>query len=165
MYEVKLVLRQKSKLIGFVLHTTFIENRQANDIPPFFHNIMQENSFESIPNRLNKNQICLFDKKPDSPNFNYYMGVEVESNDLMPNDMKDFSIPEGSYVTTSFIKTGNLDVLQALKFIMEKWIPENNLKQNQTLPVFVEYDNEFITKYKSDGYASKPIAKLFVPVI
>jgi predicted transcriptional regulator YdeE len=165
MYEVKVVLRQRIGIIGFILKTTFIEKRQAKEIPPFFHKIMQENSLESIPNRINKDQICLFDKKPDSPNFDYYMGVEVERADSTPENMKAFVIPEGKYATTSFIKTGNPDVLQALKFIIEKWIPENNLRQNHAFPVFVKYNEKFISVYKSEGYAGKPVAELYIPVI
>jgi len=165
MYEVKEILRVESKIIGYVLSTTFIENRQAGEIPPFYHRIMEADSFTSMPNRLNNNQICLFDKKPDSPNFDYYMGVEVEADNEVPEGMKEFIIPEGRYAVTKFIKTGNIDVMQALKYVMDKWIPENNQKQNHSKPVFVCYDEKFIEIYRTIGYKGSPVAELYIPLV
>jgi predicted transcriptional regulator YdeE len=164
MYDVKIVTREESEIVAFVLHTTFVGEQQARDVPPFFHNIMDNNLLESIPNRINKNHICLFDKKQDSPDFDYYMGVEIASIDSMPDNMKTFTIPETQYATTSFVKTGNADVMQAIMYVTEKWMPEHHLTQNFNFPVFINYDKEFISVYKSEGYAGKPIAKLYVPI-
>lgn len=164
-YQVEIVTKSESKIVAFVLHTTFVENRQAREIPPFFHKIMEENSLESVPNRINKNQVCVFDKKPDSPAFDYYMGVEVNSVDSLPKDMKTFVIPESMYAATSFVKTGNMDVLQALKYLTEKWIPESEYKQNQAYPVFINYGEKFISIYKTVGYDGKPVATLYIPVL
>jgi predicted transcriptional regulator YdeE len=164
MYDVKVVERAQSEIVAFVLHTTFVGEQQAREVPPFFHNIMDGNLLESIPNRMNKNQICLFDKKQDSPDFDYYMGVEIANIDSIPEDMKTFTIPETQYAKISFVKTGNADVMQAIMYVTEKWMPEHNLTQNYDFPVFINYSEQFISVYKSEGYAGNPIAELYVPV-
>jgi hypothetical protein len=40
MYSVAIQRVEEKKVVAFALHTTFVENRQAKEIPPFFHRVM-----------------------------------------------------------------------------------------------------------------------------
>jgi predicted transcriptional regulator YdeE len=119
---------------------------------------------EGVPLRVNSNQICAIDKKEDSPEFDYYMGVEVKDLHDVPKGMKSLTIPAGNYAVASFVKRGNADVLQAFMFITEKWIPETGYTQNRQVPLFIYYDERFIPVCKEKGYDGNPVAQIYVPV-
>ena len=164
MYKVEIKRIGKKEVVALVIHTTFVGNRQAEEIPPFFHKVMEENTLESVPNRTNDNQICVFDKRQNSPEFDYYMGVEVSNTNDVPEGMNTISIPACKFAATSFIKRGNPDVLKAFMFLTEKWIPENGHEQNFDVPPFIYYDERFIPIFKEKGYDGNPVAEIFVPV-
>jgi predicted transcriptional regulator YdeE len=164
MYSVEIKSVGEKKIAALVLHTTFAGNRQAEEIPPFFHKTMEDETLDSVPNRANSNQICAIIKKENSPELDYYMGVEVSSYDDVPEGMGTLTIPGSNYAVASFIKRGNADVLRAVGYITEKWIPENGYKQNYEVPVFVYYDERFIPIYKEKGYDGNPVAEIYIPV-
>ena len=164
MYKVEIKSVEKKEVVAFVIHTTFVKNRQAEEIPPFFHKVMEENTLESVPNRINSNQICVFDKRQNSPEFDYYMGVEVSNKNDVPEGMGTITIPDCKFATTSFIKRGNPDALKAFMFLTEKWIPENGYEQNFDAPAFIYYDDRFIPIFKEKGYEGNPIAEIYIPV-
>ncbi len=164
MYNVEIKNIEEKKVTALVLHTTFAMNRQAQDIPPFFHKVMEDGTLENVPNRINNNQICAFEMEKNSPGFDYYMGVEVSSVEKIPDGMKTITIPASKFVTASFIKRGNPDALQAFKFLTEKWMPENGCRQNQNIPLFIYYDERFIPVYKEKGYNGNPVAEIFIPI-
>lgn len=164
MYEVKVVKKNEKKVVALVLHTTFEENRQAQEIPPFFHKIMEEGTLENVPNRINENQICVFVMRPGNPVFDYYMGVEVSGFDDVPDGMDTIVIPEGNFALTPFIKRGNPDALKAFKHMAEKWLPENGYSQKRGVPLFIYYDERFIPSFKEHGYDGTQIAEINIPV-
>ena len=41
MYSVEVISKDEMKIVGLVLRTTFMGNRQAEEIPPFFHKVME----------------------------------------------------------------------------------------------------------------------------
>ncbi len=164
MFEVKITNQNEKKVVGLVLHTSFIENKQAQDIPPFFHKIMEEDLLEEVPNRINENQICVFVMKKSSPDFDYYMGVEVNNYDNIPEGMKTISIPASRFATTPFIKRGNPDGLKAFKFLTESWLPQNGYSQSLNVPMFIYYDERFIPSFKDHGYDGKQIAEMNIPI-
>ncbi|MBN2126205.1 MAG: GyrI-like domain-containing protein [Deltaproteobacteria bacterium] len=165
MYSVEIKSIDEMKITALVLHNTFVGNRQAEEIPPFFHKVMAEETLEGVPNRVNSNQICAIDKKENSPEFDYYMGVEVSDYTDIPDGMEALTIPAGDYAVASFVKRGNADVLQAFGYITEKWIPENRYKQDYNVPVFIYYDERFIPVYKEKGYDGNPVAEIYIPVV
>ena len=164
MYEVKITNKKEIKVMGVVLHTTFVENKQAMEIPPFFHKLMEEDTLEDVPNRINDNQICVFVMKPGSPNFDYYMGVEVNKLDSVPNGMETITIPASKYASTPFIKRGNSDGLKAFKYLTETWIPQNLYSRSMDVPMFIYYDERFIPSFKDHGYDGTQIAEMNIPV-
>jgi len=100
-------------MTALLLHATLVENGEAKKIPPFFHKVMEDNTLESVPNRVNSNQICAIDEKENSPEVDYYMGVEASSYNDIPGGMTTLTIPASNYAVISFVKRGNADVLQA----------------------------------------------------
>ena len=164
MYEVKIAEKGEMKVTALVLHTTFEGNRQAEEIPPFFHRVMEEETLESVPDRANENQICAIVRDQDGQELDYYMGVETSTFDHTPQAMKTLTIPAAKYATAAFIKRGNPDVLNAFMFLTGQWIPENGYAQNQNAPVFIYYDEKFLPIYKEQGYAGNPVAEIYVPI-
>lgn len=164
MYEVEIVQTQEKHITALVLHTTFENNRQAEEIPPFFHRTMDEGTLEQVPERVNGNQVCAIVKKPDSPEFDYYMGVETADHGNPPAGMAGLTIPGGRCATASFVKRGNADVVNAFGFITGQWLPQNGLQQDPGRPVFIYYDERFIPIYKAQGYEGNPVGQIFVPV-
>ncbi len=164
MYEVKITNQKEKKVVGLVLHTTFAENKQAQEIPPFFHKIMEEDTLENVPNRINENQICVFVMKKGSPNFDYYMGVEVSSYETIPEGMETITIPASSFAAAPFIKRGNPDGLKAFKHLTENWLPEKGYILEMGVPMFIYYDERFIPSFKDHGYDGTQIAEMNIPV-
>jgi len=164
MYSVKIISKEEMKIIGLILKTTFLKNRQAEEIPPLFHKVMEVGTMKSVPNRVNNNQICVIDRNENSPYFDYYIGVEVNNFDEIPEGMVDLTISAGNYAVTSFLKKGNKDVLMAVKHITDKWIPENGYEMDHQKPGCIYYDEDFITGYEENGYEGNLIAKVFIPV-
>jgi predicted transcriptional regulator YdeE len=164
MYEVEIVDREEMSVTALVLHTTFAANKQAEEIPPFFHRVMEEETLEGVPNRLNANQICVVVRKAGSPEFDYYMGVETDGLAHVPEGMEGIIILAGKYARTAFVKRGNADVLAAFRYVTENWLPENNHAPKVTVPAFIYYDERFIPIFKEQGYAGNPVASIYVPV-
>jgi predicted transcriptional regulator YdeE len=165
MYSVEIADQDEKKIVGPVLHTTFVENRQAEVIPPFFHQIMDNGALESVPNRINANQICAFDKPENAPDFDYYMAVEVSGFKDVPAGMSSLIIPACRCATTSFIKRGNKDVMMAMQYLLKEWIPANVLRPDFSVPAFIYYDERFLPIFREKGYDGNPVAQLYVPVI
>ncbi len=107
---------------------------------------------------------CVIDRKADSPEFDYYMGVEVSNYNEIPEGMETITIPAGNYAVTSFTKRGNMDVLMTVKYITEKWIPENGYTEDHQKPGCIYYEESFITGYEESGYDGNLTAKVFIPV-
>ncbi|MBU1175504.1 MAG: GyrI-like domain-containing protein [Alphaproteobacteria bacterium] len=165
MFNVELIDTDEKRIVGPVLHTSFLDNLQAREVPDFFHRIMDDGTLDAVPDRINANQICAFVKPPDSPEFDYYMAVEVSGFDHVPADMKSLILPACRCATTSLVKRGNADVMAAMRYIMQDWMTANGLRPDFSLPAFIYYDDRFLPIFKAKGYAGNPVAQLFVPVM
>ena len=165
MYTVELVPAAERKIVGPVLHSSFVENRQGHEVPEFFHRIMENGALETVPNRANTNQICAFIKPEKSPEFDYYMGVEVENFDVVPEGMQS---PDHSGLsrcaTITLVKRGNKDVMVAMRYLLEEWIPKNGFATDYGVPAFIYYDDRFLPIFKEKGYEGNPVAQLYIPV-
>ncbi len=165
MHAVEVVDSPERKVVALVLETSFSDRRQVAEIPPFFHRVMEEGRLKTVPYRVNGNQLCAFVVAPGTPDFTYYMGVEVEDFDFVPAGMRTLTIPACRCARTSFVKRGNADVLHALDCVRQTWLPANGYAQDQNVPLFVYYDAEFLRTYETQGYAGNPVAQLWVPVM
>lgn len=165
MYDVELIDTNEKLIVGPVLHTSFADNLQAREIPDFFHKIMEDGDLEAVPDRVDANQICAFVKPADSPEFDYYMGVEVESFDRIPAGMASLTIPACRCATTALVKRGNADVMAAMHYIMQHWMKANRLRPDFSLPAFICYDDRFLPIFRKKGYAGNPVAQLYLPAV
>ena len=164
MYSGTIEKKEELKVVGLVLQTSFAANRQAEDIPPFFHKNMETKILKSVPNRVNNNQICIINRKENSPDFDYYMGVEVGNYSDVPDGMASITLQASDYAVTPFIKKGNADVMMAVKYLTEEWIPQNAHKEAQDKPGIIYYDEDFIKGFEEKGYEGDLTAKLLIPV-
>ena len=165
MYSIEVVEVEEKKIVGPVLHTSFVANRQAEEVPLFFHKTMEQGDLEKVPNRVDANQICAFVKPETSPQFDYYMAVEVRGFDNIPDGMSCLTIPACRCATTSFVKRGNKDVMMAMQHLLNEWIPANAGRPDFSLPAFIVYDERFLPIFRTQGYDGNPVAQLFIPVI
>ncbi len=161
--ETKIIEKPEMSIVGITLKTSFKDDRNKTEIPPFFHNVLEEGKLEQIPDRLNTNQLCVFEMKKDNPDFNYTMGVEVSKTDNAPHEMTKLTLPAGKYVAIKIIKRGPEDVGQAFGYIYKEYIP-NSIYIPTGEPAFIYYDDEFFNIYNEKGYAGNPLATVYVPV-
>ena len=161
---VKLVEKKQIRAIGVAIQTSFAEDRQAREVPPFFHKIWESKILDAIPGRLNQNHLCVFVMNPQSPDFTYFMGVEVDTNAAVPTGFIEMILPPQEYAAMEIQKRGNSDVKDGFGFLMENWIPKANY-QAAPAPAFIYYDERFTRIFEADGYAGSPPATLFAPIL
>lgn len=151
------------KIVGFTLKTSFKYERHKTEIPPFFHKVLKEGKLESVKDRLNSNQLCVFEMKKDNPDFNYTMGVEVNKINTIPENMNSLTLPVSKYVAIKIIKRGPEDVGKAFGYIFKEWIP-NSVYIPTGEPAYIYYDDEFFSIYNEKGYEGNPLATVYVPI-
>jgi|GEM_PF-2087610 len=161
--EPQIVSRSEMKIVGLVLHTSFKDERFKKEVPPFFHKVLEEKILDSVPNRLNENQLCVFKMERDNPDFEYVMGVEVSDLKSVPEGMEYVLLPASQYASLNIVKRGPEDVGQAFEAIYKKWIPKSIYIPTGS-PGFIYYDENFFSVFNEKGYAGNPRATVFVPV-
>ena len=161
--ETKIIEKPEITVVGITLKTSFKDDRNKTEIPPFFHHVLEEGKLEKVSDRLNTNQLCVFEMKKDNPDFNYTMGVEVSKTENAPNEMTKLKLPASKYVAIKIIKRGPEDIGRAFGFIYKEFIP-NSIYIPTGEPAFIYYDDEFFSVFKKHGYAGNPLATVYVPI-
>lgn len=161
--EIKITEKPEMTVVGITLKTSFKNDRNKTEIPPFFHQVLEDGKLETVPNRLNNNQLCVFGMKKDNPDFNYTMGVEVLKTENAPTEMTKLKLPASKYASIKTIKRGPEDVGRAFGHIFKEFIP-NSIYIPTGEPAFIYYDDEFFSIYNKKGYAGNPLATVFVPI-
>jgi AraC family transcriptional regulator len=161
--ETKIIEMPAMQVVGITLKTSFKDERNKKEIPPFFHSVLEEGKLDLIPDRLNANQLCVFEMKKDNPDFNYTMGVEVNKTDNAPQDMTKLVLPSSKYASVKIIKRGPEDVGSAFGHIFKEFIP-NSIYIPTGEPAFIYYDEEFFSIFNAKGYAGNPMATVYVPI-
>lgn len=161
--ETKIIEKTEMTVVGITLKTSFKDDRNKTEIPPFFHHVLEEGKLNKVPDRLNANQLCVFEMKKDNPDFNYTMGVEVSNAKNAPAEMTKLKLPASKYVAIKIIKRGPEDVGRAFGYIYKEFIP-NSIYIPTGEPAFIYYDDEFFSIYNEKGYAGNPLATVYVPI-
>lgn len=161
--ETKIIERPAMQVVGITLKTSFKEDRSKSEIPPFFHKVLEEHKLDTVPERLNTNQLCVFEMKRDNPDFNYTMGVEVTNTTNAPDEMTRMFLPASRYVAIKIIKRGHEDVGSAFGYIFKEFIPQSIYIPTGE-PAFIYYDDEFFSIYNAKGYEGNPMATVYVPI-
>ena len=161
--ETKIVEKPGMKIVGFTLHTTQKNGQNKKEIPPFFHKVYEEKKLESVPYKLDDNQLCIFKIQRNRPEFDYVMGTEVSTKDIIPEGMDFTYLPPSKYVAIKTVKRCPDDIIEVLDYIFKKWIPESEYIPTGE-PPFIFYDNEFFDVFDKVGYAGNPMATVYVPI-
>jgi predicted transcriptional regulator YdeE len=161
--KVKIIEKDEMKIIGLTLFTSFTNDQSKKDIPPFFHNIIEKGSLNNVPNRINTNQLCVFQMKRNCPDFSYTMGVEVDRITKIPKKMDGLVLKKSKYVSIEIIKKGHSDVGNAFNYIFKEWIP-NSVYIPTGEPAFIYYDDRYFSEFNKDEKNKKPIATIYVPI-
>ncbi len=161
--ETKIIEKPEMTVVGITLKTSFKDDRNKTEIPPFFHNVLEERKLELVPDRLNTNQLCVFEMKKGNPDFNYTMGVEVATTKNAPYELTKLNLPASKYVAIKIIKRGPEDVGKAFGYIYKEFIP-NSIYIPTGAPAFIYYDDDFFSVYNEKGYAGNPWATVNVPI-
>ena len=163
MNVIQIVRREGMEVTGLVLHTSFLNQQHAQDVPPFFHRVLAEGRLEALPHRVNRNQLCVFLREQNSLEFDYLMGVEVAPGSPAPAGMQQVVLPAGEYAMVSIVKRGPQDVGAAFAAIYEQWLPLSGYRPTGA-PGFVYYDDRFFSIFNRVGYAGNPVADVYVPI-
>lgn len=161
---VHIVSKGEIRVVGLTIDTSFARGRQAREIPPFFHDTFESGILETVPDRINNNQLCVFIMKPDSPDFTYFMGVEISKNAQVPEGFKEITLSSAKYASMKIIKRGNADVSAAFKYLLKEWSSTSGYSIAKT-PAYIYYDEQFSKIYQNKGYKGNPPATLFVPIV
>jgi predicted transcriptional regulator YdeE len=160
--EPEIVYKSEMNITGLILHTSFKDDRSKREIPPFFHKVLEEKRLDSVPMRINGNQLCVFSIKRNNPDFDYLMGVEVCGKDIS-NGLEHVTLPASKYATLKIVKRGPEDVGKAFEHIFKKWIPKSVYIPTGA-PAFIYYDQDFFSVFNEKGYSGNPQATVYVPV-
>ena len=163
--NVKIEHKDKIKLVGKLLKTSFQDGRHAKEIFPFFHSIVVNRDMETVSSRKNLDQYFVFKMTPGSKDFDYLIGVEVEDEDesRIPEGMVSWVLEAQDYATMTFIKRGNHDVMAVFQYIAESWLPQSGFK-SAGAPGFVFCRDPFFTVYKKYGFEGNPVADAFFAI-
>jgi AraC family transcriptional regulator len=161
--EPTIISKPEMAIVGITLKTSFTDDRNKTEIPPFFHHVLNEGKLETVPNRLNASQLCVFGMRKDNPDFDYTMGVEVSETSGSPHEMTRLTLPASKYVAIKIIKRGPEDVGKAFGYIYKEFIP-NSIYVPTGEPAFIYYDDEFFSIFNTKGYAGNPLATVYVPI-
>jgi len=161
--ETKIIEKPEMIVVGITLKTSFTDDRNKTEIPPFFHHVLEDGKLEQVSDRINSNQLCVFEMKKDNPDFNYTMGVEVSKTEKAPKEMTKLKLPASKYVAIKIIKRGPEDVGRAFGYIYKEFIP-NSIYIPTGEPAFIYYDDEFFSIYNEKGYGGNPLATVYVPI-
>ena len=155
------------ELIGYSITTTRRKNQQKEDIPPFFHDIYDNNRLENLNCDSELKMHCVFDLHKNQEDFDYYIAVENKIEDKQDEYAK-IKIPAGKFIQVELIKRNNKVVNMIIMYMCGVWMKNNGFKERDDAP-YIMYDERFHLNYKKFGckgnnYLGEPIATLYLPV-
>jgi len=155
------------KLIGYSITTTIKNNKQKEDIPPFYHDIYDNNKLGILKSDDEFNMYCIFDMHLNQEDFDYYITVENKTG-IDDDEYAQIQIPEGKYIQVELIKRNNKTVSMIIFYIRNIWLKSNGYKERKA-PLIILYDQRFHTNYQKYGcrgndYLGMPVATLQIPV-
>ncbi|WP_409305943.1 AraC family transcriptional regulator [Peribacillus sp. SCS-155] len=136
--EPKVITKPAFHVIGFELETRNVDGQNNKDIPEFWQQYMQNSLGCRIPNPVYKNQelgICT-DFNPETGEFIYLIGMEVEEGSVTPEGMVYRSIPEEEYAVFTTPKandqTFSLTIQTTWNKIFTEWFPKTGYEHAGT---------------------------------
>ncbi|MED3976045.1 AraC family transcriptional regulator [Priestia megaterium] len=129
--EPKLVTKPAFYVIGYELKTKNEDGQNSKDIPEFWQQYMQNGLGSKIPNPLNENAelgICT-DFNPETGEFVYVIGMEVEEGTPAPEGTVYRSFPELEYAVFTTPKSNEESFTSSIQstwnYVFTEWFPES----------------------------------------
>lgn len=131
--------KEELKLVGYEFSAPYHLFSEAEVlIPRLWFKLF--NQIDEIP-AIHLNRIGIaHNRKTD---FSYWVTVEVQNFEQIPNEMVQLTIPPKTYA--SFFHKGSMErdnINQTYKYI-QKWLKENNYQQDQLSNIIEIYDHKY----------------------
>jgi predicted transcriptional regulator YdeE len=163
----KVIELDEKKCIGYKISTSFAGNQKKKDIPPFWHDVYENDKLSVLRQDNDPYMYCIFDVHDNEKEFDYYTAVENKSG-ISTDNYSEITLPKGRYVQVEFMKRSHRAASFVAVYVRKIWI-ELNGYQSRNSPVFIIYDERFHRNYQKYGfkdghYLGDPFATLHVPV-
>ncbi|MFJ7727734.1 AraC family transcriptional regulator [Neobacillus sp. NPDC097160] len=129
--EPKLITKPAFHIIGYELKTKNEDGQNNKDIPEFWQQYMQNKLGCKIPNPINQNMelgICT-DFQPETGEFVYVIGMEVNKGTQAPEGMVYRSFPELEYAVFTTPKSNEESFTSSIQstwnYIFTDWFPQS----------------------------------------
>lgn len=163
----KVVNLEERQCIGYMITTTLKGNQKKKDIPPFYHEVYDNDKLSSLRQGNEKNMYCIFNMHENGQDFDYYVTVENKAG-ISGENYAEVTLPAGQYVQIAFMKRNHRAAALIVVYIKKVWIALNGYKARNS-PLFILYDERFHRNHErygcqGDNYLGDPIAVLHVPL-
>jgi len=163
----KIIQLSAIKCIGYKISTTLKDNKQKEDIPPFYHNIYDNKKMDVLNSGSELNMYCIFDMHKNQEDFDYYIAVENKTG-IKDKTYAEIELPAGKYIEVELLKRNNKTVSMIMMYVRKIWILKSSYKERKA-PAFILYDERFHANYqkygcKGNNYLGTPFATLYLPI-
>ena len=146
----KVVELTEKHCIGYMITTSFEGNRKKEDIPPFYHDVYDNDKFKSVLRKDNDmNMYCIFNFHENGKDFDYFVTVENKAG-IKGEPYTEITLPEGRYVQVEFMKRSHTAAALVAVYTKNIWTEMNGYKVRNS-PIFILYDERFHRNYKEYG--------------
>jgi predicted transcriptional regulator YdeE len=164
----KVIELDEIKCIGYKISTSFVGNQKKKDIPPFWHDVYENDKLRVLRQNNDQHMYCIFDVHENLKDFDYYTAVENKSG-ISADNCSEITLPKGKYVQVEFMKRSHTAASLVAVYSRKLWIELNGYKSRNS-PVFIIYDERFHQNYQTYGYKDgiylgNPFATMHIPVI
>ena len=163
----KVVDLEESQCIGYKITTTFKDNQKKRDIPPFYHEVYDNDKLSALRQDNDDKMYCIFDFHENGQDFDYYVTVENKKS-IGDENYAHVTLPPGRYVQVEFMKRNHGAAALVVGYTKKIWIELNGYRE-RNCPIFILYDERFHSNYRKygcegDNYLGDPLAVLHIPV-
>lgn len=163
----KVVQLGKKQCIGYMITTSLKGNQKKKDIPPFYHEVYDNDKLAVLRQGNDENMYCIFNMHENGQDFDYYVAVENRAG-ISGENYAEIALPAGQYVQVAFMKRNHRAAALIVLYIKKVWIALKGYKVRNS-PLFILYDERFHRNYDKYGcrggnYLGEPIAVLHVPL-
>ena len=163
----KVIELQQKRCIGYRITTSFKGNRKKREIPPFYHDIYDNDKLSDLRQEGDDRMYCVFDLHENGQDFDYYVSVENRSG-VEKQGCSEITLPAGRYAQVTFMKRNHTAAAMVVGYTKCVWISANGYEERHA-PTFIQYDGRFHRNYRAHGcrsgnYPGRPIAVLHIPL-
>ena len=141
------------KLVGFMIRTKNVEGENSTDIPAFWDAYISDGRqkklhSESFVKKCSEYGAC-FSADPNSGEFDYVIGIEVDADATIPTDYHVCEIPAATYAVFTTPPAGDDEFVNSIQgtwqFIFNDWFPKSGYEYAPNCVDFELYDEELMS--------------------